>query len=115
MNMGVILAHFQSVGNTPVEMDKLKSFTRLGAIKAAVDFNLNALCCEEALCVFFCYIFACIFISVQFVRSKSVSTQNSVTLHRAFGRWCLTTRVPLRVNSVLANRLWAEEYRSLSL
>ena len=36
------LAHFQSVGNVPVEIDLLKSFARLGAIVAAVDFNIDA-------------------------------------------------------------------------
>ena len=42
LSIGVILAHFQSVGNMMVEMDKLKSFTRIGAIEVAVDFNVTA-------------------------------------------------------------------------
>ena len=42
LNIGVILAHFQSAGNVPVEIERLKSFVRLGAIVAAVDFNITA-------------------------------------------------------------------------
>ena len=43
MNIGVILAHFQSVGKQPVEIDMLNnSLVRLGAIARAVDFNILA-------------------------------------------------------------------------
>lgn len=42
MCIGVILAHFQSVGKQPVEIDILNSLVRLGAIARAVDFNIVA-------------------------------------------------------------------------
>ena len=42
MNIGVILAHFQSVGKQPVEIDLLNNLVRLGAIARAVDFNILA-------------------------------------------------------------------------
>ena len=42
MNIGIILAHFQSVGKQPVAIDILNSLVRLGAIERAVDFNMVA-------------------------------------------------------------------------
>ena len=42
MNIGVILAHFQSVGKQPVAIDMLNSLVRLGAIEGAVYFNIVA-------------------------------------------------------------------------
>ena len=42
MKIGVILAHFQSVGKQPATIDILKSLVRLGAIAEAVDFGIMA-------------------------------------------------------------------------
>ena len=40
--MGVMRAHFQSVGKRPLGSDRLNSLVRLGAINAAVDRNMTA-------------------------------------------------------------------------
>ena len=40
--MGVMRAHFQSVGKRPLASDRLNSLVRLGAINAAVDRNMTA-------------------------------------------------------------------------
>ena len=42
MYIGVILAHFQSVGKRPLAIDRLNNFVRLGAMKAAVDRSITA-------------------------------------------------------------------------
>ena len=42
MNIGVTLAHFQSEGNEPDAIDRLKSVVRLGAIEAAVCLSITA-------------------------------------------------------------------------
>ena len=42
MKIGVIRAHFQSVGKRPLAIDKLNSFVRLSAISTAVDRSIMA-------------------------------------------------------------------------
>ena len=42
MNIGVILAHFQSEGNEPDAMERLKSLVRLGVIDTAVCLSITA-------------------------------------------------------------------------
>ena len=40
LNIGVILAHFQSEGNEPDAMERLKSLVRLGVIDTAVCLSI---------------------------------------------------------------------------